>query len=93
MVIATDTITASAGKGRPLLFIQLQDPASHHANLQVGKRDLSPLSAEDIAATTRHVTKLFVCIRYFLSVLLTKAICLLSGDHDGTLIVPWPPYR
>lgn len=25
------------------------------------------------------------------SLLLTNAIILLSGDHDGTLIVPWPP--
>ncbi|CAN5487791.1 hypothetical protein BH10BAC4_BH10BAC4_26840 [soil metagenome] len=25
--------------------------------------------------------------------LLTKAKYLLSGDHDGTLIVPWPPYK
>ena len=29
----------------------------------------------------------------YTSVLLTKAIIRLSGDHDGTLIVPWPPYR
>jgi len=26
------------------------------------------------------------------SELLTKATCVPSGDHDGTLIVPWPPY-
>ncbi len=26
------------------------------------------------------------------SVLLTKATCVPSGDHEGTLIVPWPPY-
>ena len=26
------------------------------------------------------------------SVLLTKASFVLSGDHDGTLIVPCPPY-
>jgi hypothetical protein len=25
------------------------------------------------------------------AVLLTKPMRLLSGDHDGTLIVPWPP--
>ena len=25
------------------------------------------------------------------SVLLTNATCVPSGDHDGTLIVPWPP--
>ena len=22
----------------------------------------------------------------------TNAMCVPSGDHDGTLIVPWPPY-
>ncbi len=27
------------------------------------------------------------------SLLLTKAIRLLSGDHDGVLIEPWPPYK
>lgn len=32
-------------------------------------------------------------LSYLLTELLTKAICLLSGDHDGTLIVPWPPYK
>ena len=26
-------------------------------------------------------------------VLLINAILLLSGDQDGVLIVPWPPYR
>ncbi len=25
------------------------------------------------------------------AVLLTKAIRVLSGDHEGTFIVPWPP--
>jgi hypothetical protein len=25
--------------------------------------------------------------------LLTKAMCLLSGDHELTLMVPCPPYR
>lgn len=25
--------------------------------------------------------------------LLTKAIRLLSGLHDGVLMVPWPPYK
>jgi hypothetical protein len=25
--------------------------------------------------------------------LLTKAIFWLSGDHEGVLIVPWPPYK
>lgn len=29
---------------------------------------------------------------HFISVLLTNATRLLSGDHEGTLIVPWPPY-
>jgi len=28
----------------------------------------------------------------FMSELLTKAMRLLSGDQEGTLIVPWPPY-
>src|SRR5262245_5240029 len=32
-------------------------------------------------------------IVYLISELLTNAIFLLSGDHDGTLIVPCPPYR
>ena len=27
------------------------------------------------------------------SELLTKAMCLLSGDHEFTLMVPWPPYK
>lgn len=27
----------------------------------------------------------------FMPVLVTKAILRLSGDHEGTLIVPWPP--
>lgn len=30
---------------------------------------------------------------YFLPELLTNAIDLLSGDQDGTLMVPCPPYR
>jgi hypothetical protein len=29
---------------------------------------------------------------HFISVLLTNATLLLSDDHEGTLIVPWPPY-
>ena len=29
---------------------------------------------------------------YSASLLLTNATCVPSGDHDGTLIVPWPPY-
>ena len=28
-----------------------------------------------------------------IAVLLTNAMRLPSGDHDGTLIVPWPPNR
>ncbi len=28
---------------------------------------------------------------YSASLLLTKATCAPSGDHDGTLMVPWPP--
>jgi hypothetical protein len=29
---------------------------------------------------------------HLIVVLLTNATCLLSGDQEGTLIVPWPPY-
>jgi len=31
-------------------------------------------------------------LHYFFPELLTKAMDLLSGDHEGTLIVPCPPY-
>ncbi|HET9475051.1 MAG TPA: M12 family metallo-peptidase [Steroidobacteraceae bacterium] len=31
-------------------------------------------------------------IGYSASLLLTKATCMPSGDQDGTLMVPWPPY-
>ena len=47
-------------------------------------------------ATLRTRTGTFINLlrnRYFVSVLLTNAIFLLSGDHDGTLIVPCPPYK
>lgn len=38
--------------------------------------------------------EMLIVIFYFvIPELLTNAICLLSGDHDGTLIVPCPPYR
>ena len=30
-------------------------------------------------------------VNYKTSLLLTNATCAPSGDHDGTLIVPWPP--
>ena len=32
-----------------------------------------------------------LCRRQYLSVLLTNAMNRPSGDHEGTLIVPWPP--
>ena len=45
-----------------------------------------------LAGRTRIAGQL--CIyNHLRSELLTNAIFLLSGDHEGTLIVPWPPYR
>ena len=44
-------------------------------------------------ASTRCLLLNFASKNHLRSELLTNAIFLLSGDHEGTLIVPWPPYR
>lgn len=60
--------------------------------------------AEQSGLSRRSRSQLLICVYLclsvvkndrvgylILSVLLTKATRVLSGDQDGTLIVPWPP--
>src|SRR4030095_5088203 len=72
---------AATNKTLPNLKMPRACPVEIHVHCY--KQDSSKF--EDATGQARGI--------YFESLLLTNAPRLLSGDHEGTLIVPCPPYK